>query len=408
MVLSRYAGPGSHRYPIGFSGDAAVTWASLAFQSEFTATASNIGFGWWSHDVGGHFYGGKDDELATRWVQLGVFSPILRLHSTHDPFHSKEPWRFGEVARRVMTRYLRLRHRLLPYLASAAHRSRRDGYPIVEPMYHEHPWDDAAYRVPNQVVFGGSLLVSPVVTPCDPATRRAATPVWLPAGDWVDLMTGVAYRGDRTIEMHRDIDTLPVLARPGTIVPFAGEAAIGNDTGPPDALEIWLVAGADGAFSLAEDRDDDAWAFTDVSYDHAAGRLRVAPVRGAAGSVPARRSIDIVLVGFASVERVRHGAADLLPEPGPIPASVRVRVGEIDPSEGADLEVVGDVALAPNEIGERLFRVIDEAQVAFETKTRLWSAVDGHPPADAALAVAAIDTPVALTGAVLELLLART
>jgi len=177
MVLSRYAGPGSHRYPIGFSGDAAVTWASLAFQSEFTATASNIGFGWWSHDVGGHFYGGKDDELATRWVQLGVFSPILRLHSTDDPFNSKEPWRFGETARRVMTRYLRLRHRLLPYLATAAHRAHHHGRPIVEPMYHEHPWDDAAYRVPNQVVFGGSLLVSPVVTPRDPATRRAATAV---------------------------------------------------------------------------------------------------------------------------------------------------------------------------------------------------------------------------------------
>ena len=57
LTFSRYAGPGSHRYPIGFSGDTVISWASLAFQPEFTATASNIGYGWWSHDIGGHFWG---------------------------------------------------------------------------------------------------------------------------------------------------------------------------------------------------------------------------------------------------------------------------------------------------------------------------------------------------------------
>ena len=75
LTFSRYAGPGSHRYPVGFSGDTLISWASLDFQPEFTATASNIGYGWWSHDIGGHIFGVRDDELATRWLQLGVFSP---------------------------------------------------------------------------------------------------------------------------------------------------------------------------------------------------------------------------------------------------------------------------------------------------------------------------------------------
>ena len=92
LTFSRYAGPGSHRYPVGFSGDTLISWASLDFQPEFTATASNIGYGWWSHDIGGHIGGVRDDELATRWVQLGVFSPILRLHSSSNPFLVKEPW----------------------------------------------------------------------------------------------------------------------------------------------------------------------------------------------------------------------------------------------------------------------------------------------------------------------------
>ncbi len=98
LTFSRYAGVGSHRYPIGFSGDTVITWASLDFQPYFTATASNVGYGWWSHDVGGHFFGYKDDELAVRWTQFGVFSPITRLHSSDGPFNTREPWRYGERA----------------------------------------------------------------------------------------------------------------------------------------------------------------------------------------------------------------------------------------------------------------------------------------------------------------------
>ena len=68
LTFSRYAGPGSHRYPVGFSGDSFITWDSLAFQPYFTATAANIGYGWWSHDIGGHMHGIRDEELQTRWL----------------------------------------------------------------------------------------------------------------------------------------------------------------------------------------------------------------------------------------------------------------------------------------------------------------------------------------------------
>ena len=96
FIFSRYAGPGSHRYPAGFSGDSVTSWNSLRFQPYFTATAANIGYGWWSHDIGGHCAGKKDPELMMRWVQLGVFSPIMRLHSTSNLFNGKEPWKLDE------------------------------------------------------------------------------------------------------------------------------------------------------------------------------------------------------------------------------------------------------------------------------------------------------------------------
>ena len=178
LTFSRYAGPGSHRYPVGFSGDTVISWASLAFQPYFTATASNIGYGWWSHDIGGHMFGGKDDELATRWVQLGVFSPILRLHSGANPFTAKEPWTFEPAARAVMTEHLRLRHRLVPYLHTMNHRAASEGRPLVEPLYHRWPSADEAYDQPNQFLFGSELVVAPLTTPARPAhpARRPSGP----------------------------------------------------------------------------------------------------------------------------------------------------------------------------------------------------------------------------------------
>jgi alpha-glucosidase (family GH31 glycosyl hydrolase) len=94
LTFSRYAGPGSHRYPVGFSGDTVISWDSLAFQPYFTANASNIGYGWWSHDIGGHMMGYRDDELYLRWLEFGVLSPIMRLHSTAIEVLGKEPWKY--------------------------------------------------------------------------------------------------------------------------------------------------------------------------------------------------------------------------------------------------------------------------------------------------------------------------
>ena len=73
LILSRYAGPGSQRCPVGFSGDTIMSWKSLAFQPRFTAMAANAGYPWWSHDIGGHMNGVRDDELSVRWLQPGGF-----------------------------------------------------------------------------------------------------------------------------------------------------------------------------------------------------------------------------------------------------------------------------------------------------------------------------------------------
>ncbi|OMH36797.1 glycoside hydrolase family 31 protein [Tersicoccus sp. Bi-70] len=256
LTFSRYAGPGSHRYPVGFSGDTIITWDSLRFQPRFTATAANIGYGWWSHDIGGHIDGVRDDELMTRWVQLGVFSPVLRLHSTNNAFLLKEPWNYPAESRTAISEALRLRHRLVPYLHTMNHRAAA-GTALVRPMYHLHPGRDEAYTVPHQFAFGSELLVAPITSPRDPLTRCGAVTAWLPPGRWTDVVSGQTYDGDRSLVLHRDLDAIPVLLADGGILPLAGTSNADTDqldaAALPTALEVLIAPGDTGAFDLVED-----------------------------------------------------------------------------------------------------------------------------------------------------------
>lgn len=238
LILSRYAGVGSHRYPLGFSGDTWVRWSSLKLQPYFTANASNVGYTWWSHDIGGHVAGKGDGELYTRWVQFGTFSPINRLHSNNLSW-SKEPWLYGDRAEKISTDFLRLRHRLLPYLYTANIRTARDGEPLVAPMYYRDH-SPLAYRAKNQYYFGSELLVAPVVTKMKP-DGYSVTDVYLPEGKWTDFFTGEIYRGGRVYKMGTPLDRMPVFAKAGAIIPMIAKRD-GNSQ-KFDSLEVKVYAG---------------------------------------------------------------------------------------------------------------------------------------------------------------------
>lgn len=135
MILSRYAGFGSHRYPLGFSGDTAMNWDVLNFQPYFTANAANVAYTWWSHDIGGHHKGYRDDDLYMRWIQFGVFSPIMRLHSTAKELLGKEPWKYKSEVYTCAKELLNFRHKLIPYIFTMDHRTHEDGIALCEPMY---------------------------------------------------------------------------------------------------------------------------------------------------------------------------------------------------------------------------------------------------------------------------------
>ncbi|MCI2046650.1 MAG: DUF5110 domain-containing protein [Faecalibacterium sp.] len=310
MIFSRYAGLGSHRYPIGFSGDSYATWASLQFQPYFTANASNAGYGWWSHDICGHMHGTRDTELMMRWIQFGVFSPIMRLHSSANPFFIKEPWKLPEQCRTIMGRFMRLRHRMIPYLYTMSFQAHADGMPLVRPMYYLHPEEEQAYACPNEFYFGDSLLVAPITTPRDAKTHLSCLAVWLPKGKWTDLFSGKVYEGGTTREMFRTLDTIPVLLKEGGIFPLTADNGGDNSLANPEKLDVYVAPGKDGAFTLYEDdgesfyADGEHAAFTAIRYTEQGASLKICPVQGDSSQIPEKRSWTIHFIGCEKPEKI--------------------------------------------------------------------------------------------------------
>ncbi len=264
FIFSRWGGWGNHRYPIGFSGDTYVTWESLAFQPYFTATAANVGYGWWSHDIGGHQGDINEREIYTRWVQYGVFSPILRLHSTQNPYLERRPWGYDETTLTLVREAMQLRHALIPYLYTMSWRNHHDSLPLITPMYYHHPQAEAAYTCPNQYYFGSELLAAPFVQPRDPDTCLSRQVVWLPEGDWFDFVSGQHYHGGGGYVLYGLLAETPIFAKAGAIVPLAPKVGWGGVENP-STLTLQLFPGADNCFELYED-DGESLAYTNGQY----------------------------------------------------------------------------------------------------------------------------------------------
>ncbi|KAE8375742.1 putative alpha-xylosidase [Aspergillus bertholletiae] len=420
LILSRYAGPGSHRYPLGFSGDTVVTWASLEFQPEFTATASNVGYGWWSHDIGGHIHGGRDDELVTRWVQLGVFSPIMRLHSTSSRWMSKEPWLYRTECGAVMSQFLRFRHRLVPFLYTRNIICAAEDEPLVQPMYWQYPAYEEAYSVPNQFFFGSELVIAPIVQPRDRRTDLASVKSWLPPlGLHVDIFTGTVYNGDRELTLYRKLMDYPVLAHEGSIIPL--DASPQNGCLNPDAFEVLIVVGQDGHTDVHEDSRDDKQQEDDRG---SIARQQVSTIRYAQAE------------GKLTAEVIGRSWAFRFLAISVIPKDLTILVNGLDRTKDATITVESypgtpslfiqypfvsneqfsiTIELGPNpqlnviDHSARLEGLIRNYQIEFQMKNKLWDIVQGlrDRPLNVTIGrLTALGYDEAIVGPILELLLA--
>ncbi len=289
----------AHRYSVLYAGNSLVSWDTLKNIPTFNSSAANIGVSFWSHDIGGTGGGVEDSELFTRFVQLGTFSPILRLGSDAGKYYKREPWKWGTKTEIITTNFLNLRHELIPYIYTEAYKYHKYGKPLIEPLYYRYPefYDDAVYS--NEYLFGTSFLVSPIITKKDYVMNRVIHKLFIPEGTWYGFFTGKKYAGNkRYVSFYKD-DEYPVFVKEGAIIPLAHNK--GNDTSVPENLELQIFPGASNTYSIYEDDGttnaylNGKYVITNIEFAYKKNdyKVTVLPVDGKVGVIPKNRNYKI-------------------------------------------------------------------------------------------------------------------
>lgn len=290
-----------HRYSILYSGKSIVSWDTLKNIPLFNVNSTNSGITWWSHDIGGFHKGVEDGELFIRFVQLGTFSPILKLSSEFGKYYKREPWRWGIKVYDITKDYLQLRHRLIPYLYSEAYRLSRYGTPLLQPLYYSNPemYDDPLYH--NEYYFGSELFISPILNSKDYIMDRVIHKFYIPGGTWYDFITGKKFPGNhRYVSFFRDQD-YPVFVKMGAIIPMAAGKDVYN-TKSPQNMEIQIFPGQSNNFLLYEDDGEtnlylrNNYVLTSIDYNYMPNNYTVIirALEGKSGIIPPFRNYKFV------------------------------------------------------------------------------------------------------------------
>jgi alpha-D-xyloside xylohydrolase len=258
FILTRSAYAGQQRNAaVTWSGDIQGTWDVYAKQIPDGINFTYSGIPYWNTDIGGFFGHDPADpayaELFTRWFQFGSFCPMFRVHGTNQP---KEMWRFAPEIQAILIKFDKLRYHLLPYIYSTAWKVTNENSSMMRGLVMDFQHDPKVYNIPDQYMFGPALLVNPVTKPLVadksiPSTRD----VYLPADtSWTDFWTGENAAGGQTVKANAPIETMPLYVRAGSIIPYGPDVQYAAEK--VDPIELRVYRGADGAFTLYEDEND--------------------------------------------------------------------------------------------------------------------------------------------------------
>ena len=326
MLCDRWGGLGQHRYPVGFSGDVITSWDSLTLQPFFTGAASNVGFAFWSHDLGS-FVSEPDPELYLRWLQWGAHSPVWRIHCTKYKELTKLPWEFDWHYYVQLRRMFKLRQALIPYIYTAARHTHDTGVGMVLPLYYNWPEMDEAYTYDHSYLFGPSLFVNPITAPMNANVNMTEWVTWMPPGTWVNTFTGAVVSGPAVVKSNWTLSEMPAYAQAGAIVPMlpASTLPLGQAEITPRTLKLMVYVG--GSLTGFGQVYDDAgegemyqrphgFAHTNFSYtvsgsarDHV--ELLIGPASNTFDGQPMSRSYEVWLTGVLPAKAVKVGDRQL-------------------------------------------------------------------------------------------------
>jgi alpha-D-xyloside xylohydrolase len=286
LILARAAYLGSQRYgSLFWSSDINPTWEALQRQIPTGLNFTASGLAYWGNDIGGwqslpethtperpplldpadarNVVGHYDDypELITRWYEYATFTPTMRAHGLRK---ETAVWSYGKQAEAVITKYLKLRYTLLPYIYSLGKKTYDTGAPFMRALFMDFPNDPNVANVGDEYMFGPAFLVAPVIE-----QGRESRRVYLPAGrDWYNFWTNEKLKGGQTVTVAAPIDTIPLFVAAGSILPLGKD--IQNTSSPQTLQEIRIYPGRDSDFLLY---DDDG-----VTYDYEKGQGRLTPL----------------------------------------------------------------------------------------------------------------------------------
>ncbi|MCP9235095.1 TIM-barrel domain-containing protein [Lewinella sp. JB7] len=277
FLLARASFSGGQRYASLWTGDNIASWEHLALANRQCLRLSISGFSFVGTDIGG-FVDDPTPELLTRWLQLAVFHPLMRVHSMgnntdgaaeteteevqkaeQNDRQDQEPWVHGGVHTEHNRRAIELRYRLLPYLYSAFRRHVITGMPVLRNLFFYDQLDPQCRKYGDQFLAGEDLLVCPVVEP-----GLKSQQVYLPRGEWYSYWTGNHYAGHRKIRVRLRPDRMPIFVRAGAILPTVAPVQHTGQLSDLDTLQLTVFVADCGESMLYWDAGE--------GYGHQAGQ----------------------------------------------------------------------------------------------------------------------------------------
>jgi len=212
FVITRSAYSGAQRYTSSWTGDNVATWEHLWIANIQVQRMCISGMGFTGSDIGG-FAEQPTGELYARWIQLGVFHPFCRTHSSGD-HGNQEPWAFDEEVINITRKFVSLRYQLLPYLYTMFWQYIEEGVPMLKPLVYYDQDDTQTHYRNDEFIFGNQILVCPILEP-NALGRR----MYIPRGEWYNYWTNEFATGGREVWIDTKFDEIPVFVKAGAIIP---------------------------------------------------------------------------------------------------------------------------------------------------------------------------------------------
>ncbi|WP_394777174.1 glycoside hydrolase family 31 protein [Flavobacterium sp.] len=257
FVITRSAYSGAQRYTSSWTGDNVATWEHLWLANIQVQRMSISGMGFTGSDIGG-FAEQPTGELYARWIQLGVFHPFCRTHSSGD-HGNQEPWAFDEEVINITRKFVSLRYQLLPYLYTMFWQYIEEGIPMLKPLVYYDQDDTQTHYRNDEFIFGNQILVCPILEP-NAVGRRT----YIPRGEWYNYWTNEFTTGGREVWIDTKFDEIPVFIKAGAIIPkYPVQQYVGELEFDELTLDIYFKNGKEKSV-VYEDAQD--------GYDYKKGR----------------------------------------------------------------------------------------------------------------------------------------